>query len=444
MFISHNDKSKTSPGFKPGRITPVFLALLACSLAPIVGARMPHGAALTEPPAAGQQVAGGAGGEGRVVYADDFRSQRRWREGTSGACKTSYGDGGFIVENVPPPGSCEFDLLRAGSFHGNVRIEVTAQLRRGELNGGYGLKFGNTSPDGRHYFTFVFSGSGGYALSEWNGAWNDRIPGTLDPNVRKGYRASNHLAVEIRGRTIRCYVNGKYVGFYDAADEVRGTIGLNLDVVGMAAVFSDVRVLELPNAPDGGAAPPLTSGRVIFKDDFVSEQNWPTLNDEFCRTFYGEGGFVVENVASQGTCEFTLDKVGHLPENVRMEATVALVKGSTRSSFGLKFGRPVEDNNLFYTFTVNADGAFRLSQLDKEWRHMIDWTVEPGLKNGYGAANRLAIEIRGRTIRCFLNDKHVGTSDATTGVRGDTGLFLARPGMEVVFRDLRVVELSGS
>ena len=439
--MTNNDNRETSLGFNPGRITLVFLALLACSLTPIVRARTPHGA-IAAPPAA-QRVASVAGGEGHVVYEDDFRSQRRWREGTSGACKTSYGDGGFIVENVPPPGSCEFDLLRAGSFRGNVRIEVSARLRRGDLNGGYGLKFGNASPDGRHYFTFVLSGTGGYALSEWTGSWNDRIPGTLDPSVRKGYGASNHLAVEIRGRAIQCYVNGKYVGYYDAADEVRGPLGLNLDVVGMEAVFSDLRVVELPSAPGGGAAPALISGRVIFEDDFVSQQNWPAVNNQFCKTYYGEGGFVVENVGSQGTCEFTLDKVGHLPDNVRVEATVALVKGSTRSSFGLKFGRPAEDNNLFYTFTVNADGAFRLSQLEKEWRHPIDWTVEPGLRKGYGAANRLAIEIRGRTIRCFLNDKLVGTTAAATDVRGETGLFLARPGMEVVFRNVRVVELSG-
>src|SRR5712691_3112174 len=129
--MSHNDRRETSLVFKLGRITLVLLALLGCRLAPLVGAHMPRGAALNYTPAAQQPVAGAAGGEARVVYEDDFRSQRRWREGTSGACRTSYGDGGFIVENVPPPGSCEFDLLKAGSFRGNVRIEVSARLRRG-------------------------------------------------------------------------------------------------------------------------------------------------------------------------------------------------------------------------------------------------------------------------------------------------------------------------
>ncbi len=184
----------------------------------------------------------------RVLFQDDLRSQRNWKEGIGNRCKTFYGDGGIIVEGMPPSGTCEFDLWKAGTFQENVRIEVSARLRRGAQDRGYGLKFGTLAEGQRSatYHVFVVSADGGYMLGTWNGGWSRPIGWTVDPIVKKGFGATNRLAVEIRGRTIRCYVNERFVGSAVSPADVRGHIGLFLDEMGMEAVFANLRVLELP------------------------------------------------------------------------------------------------------------------------------------------------------------------------------------------------------
>ncbi len=405
-------------------------ALLPLAAAPIRPADPGQGAPATDQ--------GTPAVAGRVLYQDDLHTMRRWKEGTDGACKTAYADVGFVVEDVPPPGSCEFDLVQAGYFTGDVRIEVSVRLRRGNPNGTFGLKFGRAGEDNRLFHTFTLSAAGTYDLALNDGEWRVLIPRTPGPVVQQGYGALNRLAVEIRGgRAILCFVNDKLVGSVVSPRDVRGHIGLYLDEVGMEAVFTDLRVTDL-----GSAAPPPAVGRVIFEDDFFSRRNWPEGTAAPCKTYYTDAGYGLEDVAPEGTCEFTLANVGSLPANVRIEVSAALRKGSPRSAFGLKFGKSLPDNRFFYTFTVNADGAYRLSLWNGEWRSPIDLTVDPVLNKGYGAVNRLAVEIRGRTIRCFVNEKLVGSSVSTEDVRGETGLFIARAGMEVVFSRLRVLELT--
>src|SRR5713226_7211396 len=107
----------------------------------------------------GQNAPGGtprpAGQAPRVLFEDDLHSVRRWREGGSEACKTSYGDRGFIVEDLPPQGSCEFDLLQAGAFPDHVRIELSVRLRKGDLSSPFGLKFGRGPMDNHLFHTFT-------------------------------------------------------------------------------------------------------------------------------------------------------------------------------------------------------------------------------------------------------------------------------------------------
>ncbi len=394
----------------------------------------------------------------RVLFEDDFRSAKRWNEGISDACKTSYAESGFVVEDVPPPGTCEFDLLQAGAFPDHVRIEVSVLLRQGDLGSSFGLKFGRVSPDNHLFHTFTVSADGAYDLALKDGQWRELIARTQDRVVNTGYDATNRLAVEIRGHRIRCFINDKFVGEIASPADARGTIGLYLDTVGMEAIFSDLRVVDLfgsaasapanppKPAPATPAPQPATSpaqpavvARVIFEDDFIANQSWAVGIIGPCKSSYSPEGFVVEDVAPSGTCEYTLQRVGTLPDNVRIEISVAVRKGNTRSAVGLKFGQS-QQNPSFYTFTVNGEGSFRVSQWNGEWRYPINWTADAVVKRGYGAANRLAVEIKGRTIVCYINDKPVGTVQGSSEVRGETGIFLARPGLEAAFNHLRIVE----
>src|SRR5207302_1042043 len=133
------------------------------------------------------------------LIEDDLHSRRHRKEGLGGACKTAYADVGFIVEDVPPPGSCEFDLTQAGYFRGNFRVELTARLRRGELNGGFGLKFGMATNDNRSYYTFGVTGNGSYLLAGWNGSWRVCGPCVRTTSSRNTIGPNSPTATARRG-----------------------------------------------------------------------------------------------------------------------------------------------------------------------------------------------------------------------------------------------------
>jgi len=309
--------------------------------------------------------------------------------------------------------------------------------------------------DNHLFHTFTISADGTYDLALKDKDWRELLEITHDPIVRAGYGQINRLAVEIQGHQIRCFVNDKFLGAVLSPADIRGAIGLYLDTVGMEVVFSNLRVLDLsgsagsaaaPANPSPGtasaAAPSSAAPRVIFEDDFIANQSWSVGTTGPCKSSYGPEGFIVEDVATSGTCEYTLARVGNLPDNVRIEISVALRQGSTRSAVGLKFGQTGQDNPSFYTLTVNAEGAYRLSQWNGEWRYPINWTLDPAVNKGYGATNRLAVEIHGQRISCYINDRLVGTVTSAANVRGETGVFLARPGLEAAFSRLRIVELA--
>ena len=42
----------------------------------------------------------------RVLFEDDLRAPRNWPAATGSICKASYGDGGYIVENIAAAAPC--------------------------------------------------------------------------------------------------------------------------------------------------------------------------------------------------------------------------------------------------------------------------------------------------------------------------------------------------
>ena len=128
---------------------------------------------------------------------------------------------------------------------------------------------------------------------------------------------------------------------------------------------------------------------------------------------------------------------------VRVELTVRLRGGPQNHLFGIKFGRAANDSNdLYAVFGISANGSYRLTQWHQgKWNQIIDWTKDAVVRTGYGATNHLAVEVAGRKIRCYINDKFVGTGTAFGDVRGYLGLYLNEKDMEADFTNLRVLEL---
>ena len=198
--------------------------------------------------------------------------------------------------------------------------------------------------------------------------------------------------------------------------------------------------VELPSEP----RPAAIAGRLLFQDDFVrSERKAWVGSDKVCTARYEDAGYWVKSNNADGTCEPRLTYAGQFPDAVRVELTVQLRAGAQNHLFGIKFGRASNDgNDLYAVFGVSGNGSYRLTQwYQGKWNYIIDWTKDPAVRTGYAVTNHLAVEVSGRKIRCYVNDKFVGTGTAFADVRGYLGLYVNEKDMEVNFTNLRVVEL---
>ena len=164
---------------------------------------------------------------------------------------------------------------------------------------------------------------------------------------------TNRMAVEVQGRTIRVYVNDKRVGLVQAPAEATGQIGFYLDLRGMEAVFSDLRVTEL--APSGPVA---AAGRVLFQDDFRSPRAGVEISD-CAKTSYA-GGWIVENIDPSKGCRHSFPGAGKFSDNVRIELSARLRKGRQDAGYGLMFGMREGNDSILYNFPVTADGSHSL------------------------------------------------------------------------------------
>ena len=192
-------------------------------------------------------IASAAGGP-RVIFEDELRAPLNWPAAQGTICKSSYADGGYVVENIGSAVPCLLGPVRAESFPANVRIEVSARQRKGTREGAFGLMFGGrgSSTTDRTFATFGLTANGTYRMASWSGKWTYPVPPTATRNVKTEYGALNTLAVEVRDRSVVAYVNGRPVATAELGAEAAGTLGLYVDQRGMEVVFSQLRVIELP------------------------------------------------------------------------------------------------------------------------------------------------------------------------------------------------------
>jgi hypothetical protein len=197
--------------------------------------------------------------------------------------------------------------------------------------------------------------------------------------------------------------------------------------------------------PIPGPIPP-SPGRVLYSNDLWNERTFRAGQNGGCSWGYADGGFVLGNVQASGWCYFDAGP-SHYDSAVRIEVTSHLRAGPQEAGFGLKFGQA--SNGDYYIFQISANGGhkllhFRATSADRrngQLTDLYDWTNDNVVRRGYGAANRLAVEIQGTTIRTVLNGRRVGSAQAPGDVRGRIGFVVIRQKMEAVYKDLRVLSL---
>ncbi len=188
-----------------------------------------------------------AGAGARVIFEDDLRAPRNWSAVQGSICKSSYADGGYVIENIAAAAPCLLGPVRPEFFPAGVRVEVSARLRKGSREGAFGLMFaGRGGPDTRTFATLGLTANGTYRVASWSGKWSYPVPPTATRSIKTEYGALNTLAVELRHRSIVAYVNGRPVATAELAAEASGTLGFYVDQRGMEVVFSNLRVSELP------------------------------------------------------------------------------------------------------------------------------------------------------------------------------------------------------
>jgi serine/threonine protein kinase len=192
--------------------------------------------------------------------------------------------------------------------------------------------------------------------------------------------------------------------------------------------------------------------RLLYENDLWSSRTFQAGQSGGCSWGYADGGFVLGNVQAQGWCYFDIASQP-FEGNIRIEVTTHLRAGPQDWGFGLKFGVPARGSRDFYFFEIAANGGHKLTQFRAiqterqgagRFTDLYPWRNDNVVRRGYGAANRLAVEIQGSTIHTILNGRRVGSARAPGELRGHMGFAVMQKGMEVVFKDLRVFALPGS
>lgn len=178
----------------------------------------------------------------------------------------------------------------------------------------------------------------------------------------------------------------------------------------------------------------------FYQNDLRSRQTFKSGGP--CDLAYVDSGLRIGNIGDDMSCQFNVYEAGYFANNVSVEVSAALVRGSTESGFGIKFGNANADNTHYYYFAINANGGYRMSlRSDGRWHELMDFYAGDKVNRGLGQWNRLRVDLNGRDAQVYVNGQWVAGTQLSTMPIGRVGFYLNDPGMEVVFRDLRVSEL---
>jgi TonB family protein len=185
-----------------------------------------------------------------VLFEDDFSTTRPElvHGPESVGCESRYLNGQIVLKNTKPGLSCHNAFNIPGRLGAPVRIEVSVQPLGGPRNRYFGFDFAVPGGEGVGAYRFVISDSGWAKLSMRGGMTSDdpMLVEQRSPVLRHGIGASNWLAVEIRGRTIRTFVNGRSaLTPYESPVDLVGWLAFYLSSTDMEVAFDNVRITRL-------------------------------------------------------------------------------------------------------------------------------------------------------------------------------------------------------
>jgi serine/threonine protein kinase len=197
----------------------------------------------------------------------------------------------------------------------------------------------------------------------------------------------------------------------------------------------------------------------ILEDSFDRTQYWKVDTASGCKTFYENGGWVVQHdAAADSACQYIFSRteppaVGALVNAVRIEVTAypEILSHPTNSEYGLLFGKATSagagaDVHEFL-FTITRAGACRLYRFgtDKAWSKVYELPplalsalrVQAGA--GAGAENVMSVDILGPEIWLGVNGKWLPKPFRhSRDVEGFAGVFVNQANDKVRFDNLQI------
>ena len=152
--------------------------------------------------------------------------------------------------------------------------------------------------------------------------------------------------------------------------------------------------------------------KVVFFDDFSNNVNqWASgFDNEQVYLDLSNGFYYFEHKRTVNSW-VTYKKVPFLRESsFKIEASFRKISGVQNNGYGLIFGRKDSDNE--FQFEVSGDGHFRVDKMQNGVSSEVKpWTASTAIVTGNGATNTLKVAKSGTSMRYFINDELVFTSN---------------------------------
>jgi len=196
--------------------------------------------------------------------------------------------------------------------------------------------------------------------------------------------------------------------------------------------------------PDrGGSAAPVA---VLLEDDFKTTRRLPVsaLRSQGCRSRYDVDGYYLASEDTQLGCTVSYPSV-ELSGDFRIDLNVVVLNGPD-ATVALGFWRDRYTSDR-WSFNVQANGRFELCRFEGTHCTRVlpassASSASTAWRRSARADNTLAVEVRGRALRLYINDTVVAESVLQSD---PTGLLVlgVGPRSSAVFRSLRVTRPIG-
>jgi len=206
---------------------------------------------------------------------------------------------------------------------------------------------------------------------------------------------------------------------------------------------TDTQSIETPvsdNIPATETPIALTSGDIIFNDDFTDAQSgWPVIDDT-----YGIADYDPDNYAYNIYVANPNDRIEALPglklADADIEVSTYKEDGPDDNLFGLMCR--YQNRNNFYLFAISSDGYYTVGKVVNGTYELQNGRPMPSdVINTGEDENLLEAECSGDEMSFFVNGTELARFNDTTFEEGDIGVFVGtynESGAEISFQDFIV------